>query len=55
MSHSLGLSSLLRVNGYGTVTHMAPEVLLHSMSSSTCPDVRSSGDEVLGGGHLPLQ
>jgi serine/threonine protein kinase len=31
-SHTLSATALLKVNSYGTVTHMAPEVLLAGLS-----------------------
>jgi serine/threonine protein kinase len=42
MSHSLVATALLRINSYGTVTHMAPEVLLQGVSSKAA-DVYSFG------------
>ena len=42
MSHSLDATALLRVNSYGTVTHMAPEVQLQGVSSKAA-DVYSFG------------
>ncbi len=41
-SHSLDATAALRINTYGTVTHMAPEVLLRGVSSKAA-DVFSFG------------
>jgi serine/threonine protein kinase len=43
MSHSLDATTLLSLNSYGTVTHMAPEVLLQGVSSNAA-DVYSFGE-----------
>lgn len=42
LSHSLAATAMVCINSYGTVTHMAPEVLLAGISSKAA-DVYSFG------------